>query len=278
MKKILVPTDFSEVANNAFVHALELSARVDGKLLLLHTYELPIVDSQFFPAPENYQTIFDSLELAQFEKFRELIPKLHAIAEERKLNHVEFSHIIMDGELLFNIKECIKQEGIDMVVMGTSGATGWKEIFIGTNTGEVIASVTVPVLCVPLVAEYIPIKTIGFTTRFREKDREALAKTIEIAKLTNSKVKCLYAKTDESDVIDDKITYWKEEFAYEPVQFFVIPCDDVITTIFDFITHQEIDVLAMVTYKRNFFVGLFETSYTEKMSYRSDIPILVLHE
>lgn len=278
MKRILVPTDFSEVANNAFVHALELANRLNGKLLLLHTYELPVMDSQFFPDPENYKTIYDSLEMAQFEKFRELIPKLHQIAEERNLNHIEFSHIVKDGELIYNIQECIANEGIDMVIMGTSGATGWEEIFVGTNTGEVIASVSVPVLCVPAVAEYIPIKTIGFTTRFREKDREALTKTIEIAKLTNSTVKCLYAKTDESDVIDDKVAYWKDEFAYEPVQFFVIPCDDVIETIFDFITHQEIDVLAMVTYKRNFFVSLFETSYAEKMSFRSDIPILVLHE
>ena len=66
MKKILVPTDFSEVADNAFVHALELASKVDAELLLLHTYELPIVDNQF--APGNYQTIFDSLELSKFEK------------------------------------------------------------------------------------------------------------------------------------------------------------------------------------------------------------------
>lgn len=276
MKKILVPTDFSEVANNAFVHALELASKVDAELLLLHTYELPIVDNQFFP--ENYQTIFDSLEMAQFEKFKELVPKLHSIAEERKLQHIKFSHIIMDGDLVYNIKECISKEGIDMVVMGTSGATGWKEVFIGTNTGEVISSVNVPVLCIPAVANFNYIKNIGFTTRFREKDKAALTNTIEIAKLTHSKVKCLYVQTDSSDIVDDKITYWEEEFKNDPIQFFVIPNDDVTTTILDFITNQEIDVLAMVRHKRNFFVNLFETSLAEKMSYNSEIPILVLHE
>ena len=276
MKKILVPTDFSEVANNAFVHALELASKVDAELLLLHTYELPIVDNQFFP--ENYQTIFDSLEMAQFEKFKELVPKLHEIAEYRKLQHVKFSHIIMDGDLVYNIKECINKEKIDMVVMGTSGATGWKEVFIGTNTGEVISSVSVPVLCIPAVADFNYIKNIGFTTRFREKDKEALTKTIEIAKLTNSKVKCLYVQTDASDVVDDKIKYWKEEFKNDPIQFFVIPDEDVTTTILDFITNQEIDILAMVRHKRNFFVNLFETSLAEKMSYKSAIPVLVLHE
>jgi nucleotide-binding universal stress UspA family protein len=275
MKKILLPTDFSEVANNAFVHALELANKLDAELFLLHTYELPIVDNQFFPA--NYQTIFDSLELSKFEKFKEILPELHAIAEKRKLGHVYFSHIIMDGDLVYNMKECIKKEGIDFVVMGTSGASGWKEIFIGTNTGEVISSVTVPVLSVPEKAKYTFIKNIAFTTRFREKDKESLKKTIEIAKLTNSMVKCLYVKTEDSDVVDTQIAQWENEFKDEPVQFFIIPNDDVKATILDFISGQEIDVLTMVTHKRNFFVALFETSFSEKMSYYSDIPVLVLH-
>ena len=47
MTKILFPTDFSNVANNAFVHALGLAKLVHGELILLHTYELPIIDSQF---------------------------------------------------------------------------------------------------------------------------------------------------------------------------------------------------------------------------------------
>ncbi len=276
MKKILVPTDFSEVANNAFVHALELASKVDAELLLLHTYELPIVDNQF--APGNYQTIFDSLELVKFEKFKEFVPKLHAIAEERKLGHVNFSHIIMIGDLVYAMKECIKNEGIDWVVMGTSGATGWKELFLGTNTSDVIASVSVPVLCVPAKAKYVAIKNIGFTTRFREKDKVALEQTIEIARKTNSKVKCLYVKSDDSEVIDEKVAEWRNYFGSDLVQFFVVPDDDVSTTIVDFITNQEIDVLAMVTYKRNFFVSLFETSLSEKMSYASTIPVLVLHE
>jgi nucleotide-binding universal stress UspA family protein len=215
--------------------------------------------------------------LSKFEKFKEILPQLHAIAEERKLNHVNFSHIIMDGDLVYNIKECIKKEAIDIVVMGTSGASGWKEIFIGTNTGEVINSVTVPVLSIPEKAKCNYIKNIAFTTRFRDKDKESLKKTIEIAKLTNSMVKCLYVKTKESDVIDSQIAAWENEFKDEPVQFFIIPTDNVKETILDFISSQEIDILTMVTHKRNFFVSLFETSFSEKMSYYSDIPVLVLH-
>ncbi len=276
MKKILFPTDFSKVANNAFVHALELAKIVKGELILLHTFELPIVDNQFFP--ENYQTLFDTLELSKFEKFKDELPALRAIAEERNLGHIKLSHRLMDGSLIYNIKECIKLDKIDFVVMGTSGATGWKEIFLGTNTGEVITSIGVPVLSVPLEAKFTKIETIGFTTRFREKDREALKQVIAIAKKTNAKVKCLYVNTKESDNTEATFDNWKDHFKNEPVNFFILPSDEVKETILEFITSQEIDILAMLTYKRNFFESLFSSSFTEKISYISDIPILALHE
>ena len=60
MKKILFPTDFSEAATNAFVHALEFAKIVNGELVLLHTFELPIYDNQFFPEnSENKQDARD---------------------------------------------------------------------------------------------------------------------------------------------------------------------------------------------------------------------------
>lgn len=249
---------------------------VKGELILLHTFELPIVDNQFFP--ENYQTLFDTIELSKFDRFKDELQALRAIAEERNLGHIKLSHRLMDGSLIYNIKECIKLDKIDFVVMGTSGATGWKEMFMGTNTGEVITSIGVPVLSVPLEAKFTKIETIGFTTRFREKDREALKQIIAIAQKTNAKVKCLYVNTKESDNTEATFDNWKDHFKNEPVNFFILPSDEVKETILEFITSQEIDILAMLTYKRSFFESLFSSSFTEKMSYISDIPILALHE
>jgi hypothetical protein len=65
--------------------------------------------------------------------------------------------MIMDGDLMYNIKEIIKKDKIDYIVMGTSGATGWKEAFLGTNTGEAIVNLSVPVLSVPKDCEYTKI-------------------------------------------------------------------------------------------------------------------------
>lgn len=276
MKRILFPTDFSEVANNAFVHALEFARIVQGELVLLHTFELPVYDNQFFP--ENYNVIFDSLQLAEFDMFKDEISKLRSIAEERKLDTIKMTHRLMDGNLIYNIKRAIKEEEMKFVVMGTAGTSGWETFFLGTNTGSVISTVEVPVLCVPLEAKFKKAETIGFTTRYRDKDKKALKEVLKIAKKMNAKIKCLYVKTSHSDVSAATIKEWETEFKDEPIQFSVIPSDEVKATILDFVSFKGIDMLAMLTYKRNFFAELFGTSLTQKIVGSFDIPILVMHE
>jgi nucleotide-binding universal stress UspA family protein len=272
MKKILFPTDFSDAAHNAFVHALKWAKLVQGELVLLHSFELPIYDNQFFP--ENYIAIYDSVELSEFEMFKDEIPKLRAIAEKEHLDKIKMSHRLKQGDLVSNIKESIKEESIDYVVMGTSGATGWESFFMGTNASSIITDAGIPVYCVPSDAPFQKIDTIGFTTRFRPKDKKALQTVLQLAHKAKANVKCLYVKTSNSDISNATIAEWKEEFKSEPIDFYIIEDDDVQVIITDFIMYKEIDVLIMLPYKRGFFEGLFHTSLTKKLATDFEIPIL----
>ena len=125
---------------------------------------------------------------------------MRAIAEAHHLDKIKMSHRLKDGDLVSNIKGTSKEEKIDYIVMGTSGATGWDSFFIGTNTASVVTQAGVPVFCVPSNAPFNAIKTIGFTTRFRAKDKKALQSVLELAHKAKAKVKCLYVKTSDSDV------------------------------------------------------------------------------
>jgi nucleotide-binding universal stress UspA family protein len=276
MKKILLPTDFSEAATNAFVHALEFAKIVKAELILLHTFEIPVYDSQFFP--ENYAAIYNSLELARFDMFKEEIPKLRAIAQERKLEDIVIKHRLMDGDLLYNLKDVVRQDKIDFVIMGTTGVNDWTKFFLGSNTSSVISEVEVPVLCVPVDAKFKKIKTIGFTTRYREKDKKELRKVLKIAKKTNAKIKSLYVKTSGSDVTESAVKEFEAEFADENVEFLVLPSDDVKETIIDFILYKDIDVLTTITHKRSFFESLFDSSFSNRIAKEVSIPVLVMHE
>lgn len=276
MKKILFPTDFSEAATNAFVHALEFAKIVNAELVLLHTFEIPVYDSQFFP--ENYASIYSSIELAKFEMFKDEIPKLRTIAMERNLEDIVIKHRLMDGDLIYNLKNAVEEDKIDFVIMGTSGVSDWTKFFTGSNTNSVISEVKVPVLCIPVTAKFHKIKIIGFTTRYREKDKTELRKVIEIAKKTNAKVKCLYVKTSNSDVSSATIKEWENEFKGDHVEFLVLPSDEVKETILDFILYKDIDILTTITHKRSFFESIFESSFTKKIAKEVSVPVLVMHE
>jgi nucleotide-binding universal stress UspA family protein len=276
MKKILLPTDFSEAATNAFVHALEFAKIVKAELILLHTFEIPIYDSQFFP--ENYASIYNSIELAKFEMFKDEIPKLRTIAIERELEDIVIKHRLMDGDLIYNLKNAVKEDQIDFVIMGTTGISDWTKFFIGSNTNSVISEVDVPVLCVPADAKFRKIKTIGFTTRYREKDKNELRKVLKIAKKTNAKVKSLYVKTSNSDVSEATIKEWKTEFANDNVEFLILPSDEVKETILDFILYKDIDILTTITHKKSFFESIFDSGFTKKITKEVSVPVLIMHE
>lgn len=272
MKKILFPTDFSETANHAFVHALEFAKVVHAEIILLHTFELPVFDNQLYP--ENFAILYDSLQLSEFEMFKKEIPKLQAIAKKHHLDSITLNHRLKAGNLISGIKESVKDDAIDYVVMGTAGATGWESFFVGTNATSVISEVGIPVYCIPTDAVFTKIKTIGFTTRFRAKDKKALELVLNLAHKAKAKVKCLYVQTSDSDVSKATIAAWKEEYKSEPIEFFVIEDDDVQAIITDFIMYKEVDLLIMLPYKRGFFEGIFDTSLTAKLTADFEIPIL----
>ncbi|MEL1242675.1 universal stress protein [Flavobacterium sp. DGU11] len=277
MKQILFPTDFSEAANTAFIYALRFADSFNAELVILHVYDLPIVETP--ELPETATEIFDIVEMNQFESFRDELPKLHNLAESNNLGHVQMRNILLYGDLVYNINKVCTDEDIDMVVMGTKGASGIKETFIGSVTGAVIANVKVPVLGIPAEAEYQPIKNIAFTTQYKDKDNDALNRAIAIAEKFGARIQCLYiTNTDDPKDIEERINEWKIYYRDNNIDFFNIAGDHIEQSILDFIESQNVGLLVMRAHKRGFFEGLFHRSLTKKMAYHSKVPLLVFHE
>jgi nucleotide-binding universal stress UspA family protein len=276
MKRILFPTDFSEASNNAFVYALKLADAIKAELITLHAYELPQL--HMGGLPNTLKEVYDSIELENFENFKDQIPLLREIAEKHDLGHVKISNILKHGDLIWTIKKVTKEESIDYVVMGTKGATGLKETFLGSNTGSVMTELEAYVIGVPQSSEYNGIQNVVFTTRFREKDLKALKKVIELAKLFDAKVHCLYVKTKKTDVNPVIIEDWKFLFKDDKVVFHIIEDENVKQTILNFVDSYNVDMLAMLNYKRGFFEELFKQSLTQKLSYHVQVPLLAIHE
>lgn len=277
MKKILFPTDFSETSLNAFVYALALAKNINAEIITLHVYQLPIMDHNYIELPIYISQVYESVDLSNFENFKDQIPALRAIAEKHKMNNIKLSNVLLEGDLVQNILEIVTKEKIDFVVMGTKGANGIKEIFLGSSTASVMSGSNAIVLGIPEASVYEPIKRIAFTTKFTDQDAIALRKLIDIAKNFNAHIDCLYIKNANSEDNSVFKAQWISGFANEKIAFHTIESNDVEDTIIDFIALHKINVLAILNQERSFFESLFHQSLTRKLAFHIKVPLMALH-
>ena len=276
MNKILFPTDFSKTAKNAYLYALTMAKAIDADIVVLHSFLLPLIDETGIPA--NFKVVFDTIAVQNQERLDEHLLFLNKVARKKGYGNVASTAILKSGDLHAAMEQVVKEEGIKLVVMGTSGTTGWFESILGSQTSDAIASLNIPVMSIPLGLKFSKINTIGFANMYREKDFIALQKLCVMTAPFKSTIKSIFVKKPHSDVTQEQIETWESRCTELDVQFFVIPDDDVRETIDDFITNQNIDILAMLTEKRGFFQELFNSSLTQKLSNKLDIPILAFHE
>jgi nucleotide-binding universal stress UspA family protein len=275
MKKILFPTDFSEISKNAFLFALHLAKSIQAEIITLHVYEYPAMN--YMDVPVYLPEIYEVTELSNFENYKGHIPVLRAIAEQNNLDHVKISNVLESGDLIANIVEISKKENIDYIVMGTKGATGLAETFLGSVTEKVMNNTNAVVLAIPQHCQYKPIKRILFTTEYKTEEIEVLKRTVVLAKVFHAHIDCLYVKPAKDYVDDVIVNDWKKMFSTEDLTFHNIGSNDSEGTILDFISNHNIDMLSMTTHHRNFFEKLFQISLSKKLVFHAKIPVLALH-
>ena len=173
MKKILFPTDFSPAADHAFIYALKLAKQMNADITTLHCYELPALKGSHLP--RTIREVYDSICMEEFENYRDNVPHLHEIAEKAGLGTVPINHVMQEGEAIFNIVRHAKREEVDLIVMGTTGASGMKKVFLGSIASEVMENAPCPVLAIPKQAQFDgEIDHVAFATQYKNEEVKAL--------------------------------------------------------------------------------------------------------
>lgn len=274
MKKILFPTDFSEVANNAFLYALHFSKHINAEIITLHVYELPQMD--YVDAPVNLLEMYEVTEHNNFESYKHHISLLQDIAKLHHFEDVKISNVLESGNLVDNIHDIVLHENIDYIVMGTKGGAGFSPMFVGSVTEKVMHT-TKTMIAIPEHCLFEVPKNMLFITKFKDIDRELMKQVIALGQLFNSRIDCLYVRNNDEIIDDATIDEWKEVLEHEKVTYHTIVGKDVEHSILDFIEAHHTDMLAMPIHDRGFFQSLFHVSLSKKLTHVK-IPILALHE
>lgn len=270
MKKILVPTDFSESASNALNYAIELAKRESSEIVLLHTYHV------------HYTSLYGANATDVVNSKEDADAKLHAQA--LKIEHagsIPYEMISREDLAVDAILNVIEEKKIDLVVMGTKGASGLKEVFVGSNTARVIQRAPCPVIAIP---EGVPVKDISrisYATDYRHADLFALPALLEIAVPFEAEIKFVHVASKENGHQGNVMNMFLSEVArrtdYKKISSDVIHGEDVVIALEEYLEAGKTDLLVLATHQRHLMDKLFERSITQKLAYHAHTPLLVLH-
>ena len=282
MKKILFPTDFSDTANNAFLYTLHLAKLYNAEVFITHIYDKKVISTLYGGQPELVATIYVDVELDEFEYFKEESKKLRMIAEENNLSDVKLNFIFKSGSLVSTLGKIIEKEKINLVVMGTSGATNFEKKLWGSNTMNALRSLDIPILSIPKKAIFKGVTDIGFASALKDSDKPILANLLNFYDDNNLIIKVLYViKNDknievEEQLIDKKIASWESEFRNEKLIFIKKISDSVTKGIYQLIFDENIDIVVIAKRDLSFIDSLFTHSLSEDLAKKMDFPLLVV--
>lgn len=279
MKQLLIPTDFSKNSWNAIQYALAYFNNTSCDFYLLHVTLMANYGASEFPIFPTAEVMDKTLLTQSKTALKNLVKKIKKV----HTNPLHKFHVLNAYNYFVDaVKEHVQEEYIDLIVMGTKGATGLSEIILGSNTGDLITQVKCPVLIVPENAQFTVPDEIAFPTDYNIFYPTAILNNIaEIAKMYKSTIRILHiAKKEEALTpfqLENK-AYLHEFFIDKKHSFHRITNKKIEAGVQCFVESRNINMIVMIAKNINLFQRILFRPTVEEISYHIDIPFLVLHE
>ena len=267
MKNILVPTDFSRNAENALLYAVEIANKFGSKITLLNTFKV-YSSAGMFLSVESYMEKDAAAQL--LATMNRMEPLLHEGATiESK---------ILRGEAVPVITDLAEKGDYSLIIMGTQGASGLREVFTGSITNGVMKSTRTPILAIPSGYRYRPVNTIVFAI-----DEEGISHAgvtsvlVKLARAFSSKVHVFHQDLgSRDDGIDPTVDIFLDGVAHS--FHYELDEQNVNESINSFVNDYQAKLLCMVRRQRGFLEEVFHVSATTREVFNSPVPLLILHD
>jgi nucleotide-binding universal stress UspA family protein len=270
MKRILVPTDFSEDAENALKVAAIIAKKNNSEIFLLHLLELP---HQMNDAVTGGRSIPEVMLF--IKKANEMLQK---IKNQPYLNEISVNASVQFERAFSGILSFNKKNEIDLIVMGSHGTSGIEEVLIGSNTEKVVRLSEIPVLVIKKNIRNFKFNNFVFASDFSEETKRPFNKMIEFAKIFNANLHLVLICTPNSF----KTTKTSEEIMKKFIASFEIEnystqiYNDVNieSGIINFTSSIDADLIGLCTHGRTGFAHFFNGSISEDLVNHTVKPVI----
>ena len=286
MKRILFPTDFSEAADNALNIAINLAKEVNAELFILHSLNSvqQYVDISLSTAgditmpgmqPDVVMAAIDQEKKRVNQKMKELVEKVTSFG-------VKVRSEIVHPALEYEINDVAAKYNIDFVIMGTHGASGLRETFIGSIAQKIVRVAKVPVLTVNGNCDNFIIKKVVCCSDFTEGQiNEQLPRVKAFTEIFNADLDLVYINTptyfEETKTVLTRMNDVANDFDLSPASISIYNSFDIDEGVIDFAEQQNANVIAIITHGYRGVKKLFSDNITESVVNHSQIPVLTLH-
>ena len=277
MKKILVPTDFSNYAAGALKFAIELAKHSGGEIYLLHVDNY--IEGQF----SNHKK---AIKENNSHQIQERTNQLQTVLELINKEGVKATKLLYSGDVTKTIVWAAKENQVDYIIMGTLGATGLKTVIFGTKTASVLSESSTPVITIPFDYLWKTPRKILLAVNDAEENPELFRPAFDLAALFNAQIMTLIFSEKKAVAVDvmehsralNKVHQrLSQYYSNQQIETTHVVGKDFQQTVQEFIGTYNIDILVMITHRRKLLQNLFKFSLTRQMAYHTTIPLLSIH-
>jgi nucleotide-binding universal stress UspA family protein len=280
MGAILVPVDFSDTSKKALHYAAKIAQATSKPLKVVHFFDTVVPFGVAYPPSSFIERASDESQAKISLELKEFTKDIHQLKYQDVNQELHIHLEVIKGDPIYQTEELCKEGKVDLIVMGTTGASGLAEIF-GTVTYEVISRVTVPVLIVPAQCQVKEIKHIVYATNLGENESDTIDTLRELSEDFDASLTCLHFNTDYDDFDENRkqILDLSKKYAFTPINklnFELIAKSSVEKGLVEYLDETNVDIITIKPEDRGFLASLFHTSLTKKLAYHSKMPVLVI--
>ena len=276
MKNILVPTDFSEQANYAMEFAAVLAKAINAEVTLLHVVvdgTLPTVNYTGEVALPDMQDRLFVMKLV--EKGRE---ELKELTQNPIFTGIPLHTELHVGDIYYGVKEIISDKNIDLVVMGTKGASGFEELIIGSNAERIVRHAKCPVLTIHEKVSSDAIRTIAYANALEEPDHACAGIVNDIQQAFDANIHLVRINTPNNfkpdHVTAPILKNIAEHSGFSNYQTHVYNDASEEEGILNFASTIDADLIVMATHGRTGLAHLLSGSLAESVVNHTHRPVL----
>lgn len=276
MKNILLPTDFSENSMNAIEYAMHFFENWECNFYILNVQKLSEYISGDLVAGSKTDTVFDSIATDNKKLIHKLVKKL---SKQYKSQPYTFHGLFDYDDFVSAIAQAVQFHAIDLIIMGTNGATGAKEVILGSNTLHVLRNLDCPTLTVPEQYRYTSVKRALFSTqRCEDSSFRGIKIFKEMLTMHQCELNVLELDDDATNMskrVDNECI--QSLFPEQPYTYFYLNTIPGLIAVNTATQLLKVDLHATFIEKETFLERLLFGSEASKLAYGTLIPLLFLH-